>query len=63
MKWICIQERIPAEREEVLVIEKYLDIVTIKIGHYLGQEDPYWVDDHAYPLDKVTHWMKLPPAT
>jgi len=60
MKWISVEERMPEECEDVLVFEKYISLRCIKIGHFMGIEEPFWVDLHCYPVDKVTHWMSLP---
>jgi len=58
--WIRVEQRLPEDGKDVLVSEKYRSLKTVKIGHRLGGSDPIWVDDHGYPMDKVTHWMPLP---
>lgn len=50
----------PEPHIDIIVFEKYRSIETVKIGHRLGCEEYDWIDDHCYPLDKVTHWMPLP---
>ncbi len=60
MKWIKCSDRVPEPHTDVVVFEKYRSCETIKIGHRLGCEEYDWVDDHLFPLDKITHWMPLP---
>jgi hypothetical protein len=61
MKWISIEERLPQEKERVLVLEKeeHGDPFFISIAN--RDEDEFWLDDGpALELDKITHWMPLP---
>lgn len=65
MNWIKITDSIPKLGLEVLILEKYRDIKTIKIGHRCdidpySREEDIWVDDHNFPIDKATYWMPLP---
>jgi hypothetical protein len=58
MKWIKVEDKLPNICQDVIVFEKFMSCKTIKIGHLLPSD--YWVDDHLFPVDSVTHWMPLP---
>ena len=67
MKWIHIEERLPENGKDVLVLvkkekkklkpaKKY-----IRVGKRLSERNIWIVGDgFGYNLGKVTHWMPLP---
>lgn len=60
MEWFDCKYSLPAVGLDVLIVEQYRDIKTIKVGHRSSYDDDDWIDDHCYPIDKATYWMLLP---
>lgn len=60
-KWISVEERLPEDRQSVLV---HRDDGGIFIFEYFttSPTDECWIDDHlnVYSAYSVTHWMPLP---
>lgn len=62
MNWISVNDRLPEEGEEVLVVLKsdrvfyYIAELTINAPY------PFWwsQDRGLFTLDEITHWMPLP---
>ncbi len=63
MKWIPVAERLPENRDDVLVCRTWWNETrNPQIGWYndVSQEWQILDSDGYYPCKKVTHWMPLP---
>ncbi len=61
--WISVEERLPAEGNEVLIYngnagKRYTDVWML----LYDEDGPYWEDTvgYQYGVDEATHWMPLP---
>ncbi|HDR1044989.1 Protein of unknown function [Pasteurella multocida] len=53
--WISIKERLPEEREDILI---YTNKGEIKIA---WRDDIFFMSLVTYDLSTITHWRPLPP--
>ncbi|HDR0998462.1 TPA: DUF551 domain-containing protein [Pasteurella multocida] len=53
--WISIKERLPEEREDILI---YTNKGEIKIA---WRDDIFFMSLVIYDLSTITHWRPLPP--
>jgi len=62
-EWISVDERLPEDRQEYLVfIESKDEGRYIKSSHLNPAKTGFYVDfEFDEPIEKVTHWMLLPP--
>lgn len=58
-KWISVDDRLPEDKQNVLICEKdSLGIYYYSVGY---QEDSDWyLEYNSEPLDCATHWQPLP---
>ena len=56
LKWIPVSERLPEKYETVLTYDGY----SVEPGVFYGNSYFYELDNEAYPLFGITHWMPLP---
>lgn len=61
-RWIPVSERLPENKQDVFVLNKYGDC---KARTYLDDGDIRWWlhsdDNYCDELEYATHWMPLPP--
>ena len=55
-EWISVKERLPEDREEVLLAVAIVGLPRIRVGWYGGR----WYFLGAGRAKDVTHWMPLP---
>ena len=55
-QWVPVSERLPEEYETVLTYDGY----SVEPSVFYGSNGFYELDNEAYPLFGITHWMPLP---
>lgn len=63
MEWISVDERLPHNTGDVLVVVHYSNEKFVFVGRYYEDEDDLdndgW-DVHEHMHHSITHWMPLP---
>lgn len=61
-EWISVKDRLPEEREDVLIRVKCANYFNIEQGYYKGNNEwvNCWCSIRNEGLYPVTHWMPLP---
>lgn len=57
-KWISVEERLPEELEDVLVLSRNGSCTWAEVAHLMRNQ--WW--RVGIPMINVTHWMPLPEA-